>query len=466
MNLRRSAKAFTQEVARGETTVTRIVEQHFDAIAQLNPTLNAYCTVAPEQALEQAAAADKRLALEQPPRALEGVTVCIKDVTPTAGIRTTYGSELYKDHIPNVDNCVVSRLKNAGAIILGKTNTSEFAAGANATNALFGPTRNPWNPELTTGGSTGGGAAAVASSMATLAEGCDMGGSLRIPAAFCGVVGIRPTVGLVPTIPNKTPWDFLEIQGPIARTADDVARMLAVISGHHLDSPLSAPMPVDILDTFEAAKDDSFRIAYAPTICGIHPDSDITQHSESALATLPHAGIDVAVISLDLSEGRDAFIALRGLFIAQNHIDKLDILDQIGPNLRNNLEQGLKLTVAELAAAEHARTRIADTLSSLFHKYDAIITPCMLIEPFPAEQNYPTEINGKPMESYIDWVAQTFLISLASVPAASVPYGISKSGLPLGWQLIGPRWSDGKLLALAERIQELLPIAPPPYSAV
>ena len=465
MHLRRSAREFTAAVAGEETTVTDIVEQHLQAIQQLNPTLNAYCTVAADRAMEQAAEADLRLSQKQPPRALEGVTVCIKDITPTAGIRTTFGSELYADHIPQRDNCVVSHLKTAGAIVLGKTNTSEFAAGANATNALFGPTRNPWNPALTSGGSTGGGAAAVASCMSTLAEGCDMGGSLRIPASFCGVVGIRPTVGLVPTVPSKTPWDFLQVQGPIARTADDVARMLDVISVHDPRSPISAPYSRDILKRFEIAKEAPFRVAYAPTISGIEPDLEIAQKSESALSTLSAAGIDVDKVPLDLSAGRDAFIALRGLFIVQNHIDKLDKLEKIGPNLRNNLEQGLKVSTAELAAAEQSRAMIADTLSILFEKYDALITPCMPIEPFLAEQLYPTEINGKPMETYIDWVAQTFLISLASVPAVSVPFGLSVNALPMGWQVVGPRWSDGKILALAERIQNIMPIPEPPHTA-
>ena len=465
MKLRRSAREFTASVARGDLSVTDIVEQHLDAIEALNTVLNAFCTVAAEHAHTQAALADKRLAQNNSPRALEGVTVCIKDVTPTAGIRTTFGSELHRDYIPESDNWVVTRLKEAGAIVLGKTNTSEFAAGANATNALFGPTRNPWNPQLTSGGSTGGGAAAVASCMATLAEGCDMGGSLRIPASFCGIIGIRPTFGLVPTVPNPTPWDTLQVQGPMARTADDVARMLDVISGHAPQSPLSAPFSNDILSDFEQTKQKTFRIAYAPTISGIQPDSDITKRSESALSTLANAGIEIDTIELDLSHGRDAFIALRGLFIAQSHIDKLDQLDRMGANLRNNLQQGLKVTTAELAAAERSRASIAHSLSAIFKKYDAIITPCIPIEPFSTEQNYPTEINGKPMETYIDWVAQTFLISLASVPAVSVPFGLSSKTLPMGWQLVGPRWSDGKMLALAEQIQQALPMIPPPNAA-
>ncbi|MGB0371958.1 MAG: amidase [Opitutales bacterium] len=451
-----------RQVAEGALSVAEIVDAHLDAIEKRNPALNAYCTIAAERARAQATEADVRLARGASPRPLEGFTVAVKDITETQGIRTTYGSKLYRDYVPSFDNSVVGRLKDAGAILLGKSNTSEFAAGAHATNELFGPTRNPWNTALTAGGSTGGGAAAVSACMATVAEGSDLGGSLRIPASFCGVVGLRPTEGLVPTFPSSAPWDTLQVQGPIARHAEDLVTVLAAIAGHDPRSPVSAPVAYNVLEQINQCESKKLRIAYVDTLSGIRPDSAISKSSEEALQKLAAVGVEVEQVDLDLSDGRDAFIALRGMHMVQHHVDRLEQLDQLGPNLRKNLEQGLRITAKDAALAEKTRASLTARLGKVLERYDAVVTPCMPIEPFPVEQNYPTEINGKPMETYIDWVAQTFLVTLASVPAASVPFGLSSRGLPMGWQLIGARWKDGEVLALAKRIQSVLDIGMPP----
>jgi amidase len=455
-----SASELAELIADRSVSVTQVVESYLERIQKLNTQFNAYCTVAGESALKSASELDKRGQLLGP---LHGVPVAIKDVTPTAGIRTTYGSKLFADHIPAEDNLIVSRLKKAGAIVLGKTNTSEFAAGAHATNELFGPTRNPWNPALTAGGSTGGGAAALTARLAPLAEGSDMGGSLRIPAAFCGVVGLRPTIGLVPTVPNSSAWDVIRTQGPMARNAQDAALMLDVIAGYSQRSPISSQRPNGAYaNCVRQGLRRKWRFAYSPSLSGLEMDHEIADIVQSKVEDLARLGHDVEFIDLNLSDGRDAFLALRGQFMMNHHHDKLDRLSELGPNLRNNIEQGLKVTTLDLAKAERKRAEIYERLEKVWENFDLLLTPCMPIEPFPVEQNYPEAINGKPMETYIDWVAQTFLLTLFSGPAASAPAGLTKAGLPVGLQIAGPRWQDGNVLSGARVIEDLTTMPLPP----
>ncbi|MEM9158251.1 MAG: amidase [Verrucomicrobiota bacterium] len=453
-----SANELARRVANKSVSASEVVKAYLERIEKRNTSINAYCTIAAESALEAASALDNEDAIAGP---LHGVPVAIKDVTPTAGIRTTYGSKLYENHIPSRDDLVVSRLKAAGAIVIGKTNTSEFAAGAHATNALFGPTRNPWNTDLTAGGSTGGGAAALAARIAPLAEGSDMGGSLRIPAAFCGLVGLRPTVGLVPAVENAAPWDVIRTQGPMARTASEAALMLDVISGYASASPISAYKPQQsFAQTLQSEEPLSF--AWCPRLSDLGIDQEIASITADAAKALESSGHRVEEVPLDLSDGREAFLALRGQFMMNHHLDKLDRLDELGPNLRGNIEQGMKVTSLDLAKAEKKRAEIYQRLEKIWGRFDLLLTPCMPIEPFPVEQNYPETINGKPMESYIDWVAQTFLLTLSSGPTASAPAGLTKNGLPVGIQIAGPRWEDGLVLRGAKAIENALGLLPPP----
>nr|WP_281384369.1 amidase [Pelagicoccus albus] len=452
-------------VRQKQVSASEVVAAYLQRIEKLNPSVNAYCTVAADHAVSAAKELDNK---STPVGPLHGVPVAIKDVTPTAKILTTYGSPLYRNNVPQQDDLVVARLKAAGAIILGKTNTSEFAAGAHATNPLFGPTRNPWNTELTAGGSTGGGAAALTARLSPLAEGSDMGGSLRIPASFCGVLGLRPTIGLVPTVESASPWDVIRTQGPMARNAKDVALMLDSISGYSSHSPISANKPaasfLSVLDDFAAAP-KPMRFAWCPSISGLEVDAEIASLIEEKVKSLAKAGHIVEEIELDLSDGRDAFLALRGQFMMNHHLDKLDKLDQLGPNLRGNIEQGLKVTSLDLAKAEKKRGEIYARVQAIWKNFDLLLTPCMPIEPFPVEQNYPETINGKPMQSYIDWVAQTFLLTLLSGPAASAPVGLTKRGLPVGLQIAGPRWEDARVLAGAQILETVLPELPLPPAA-
>ncbi|MGH7675082.1 MAG: amidase [Gemmatimonadales bacterium] len=442
-----------------------VMEACLGRLERCNGIVNAVVTLN-ERALDDARDLERRLARGEPVGPLAGLPVGIKDVTPVAGLRTTFGSPLYANHVPTEDAVVVERLRAADAIILGKTNCPEFAAGGNTFNEVFGRTRNPWDPAKSAGGSTGGGAAALATGMIALAEGTDLGGSLRIPASFCGVVGLRPSVGLVPTHPADWVWDTLQVTGPMGRTAADVALMLQAVAGPSPRAPLGASLAGrDIVGAVARDAPRGLKVAYCPDIAGIGIDPTIERVCREAVAALEGIGAKVEPIELDLSFGRPAFLALRGLwFLAWMH-ERLDRLDRFGPNVANNVRAGLATTARDLADAEAARGRIWHVFQGLFERFDHLLTPCMAVPPFPVEQNYPETIAGKPMQTYVDWIAPTFVLSLTGLPACSVPCGVDPGGLPVGLQIVGRPMGEEAVLALARRVQELRPIGRPPLCA-
>ena len=398
------------------------------------------------------------------PGALCGLTVGIKDVTPVAALRTTYGSPIYADHVPDQDAEVVRRLRNAGAIILGKTNCPEFAAGGNTFNEVFGRTRNPWNTSKSAGGSTGGGAAALAAGMIALAEGTDLGGSLRIPASFCGVVGLRPSVGLVPTHPTDWAWDTLQVTGPMARTAEDVALLLQAIAGSSDRSPLGQPAAGrDFVAATREGPRRGIKIGYCADPARIGIDAGIERICRDGAFGLAQAGASVEEIDLDLSAARPAFLALRGLWFVTHMTPRLDQAHRFGANVANNVRAGLETSTRDLAAAEQERGRIWHTFRDLFSRFDHIVTPCMAVPPFPVEQNYPDSIAGKPMQTYVDWIAPTFVLSMTGLPVVSVPCGLDESGLPVGLQIVGRPFGEEAVLALAAAVQRQSPIGLPPH---
>ena len=455
-----SATELRRRIAAREVTVTESVEACLERVKALNPTLNAIVTLNP-QALDDAASLDRRIRKGEDPGPLCGLTAGIKDVTPVAGLRTTYGSPIYADNVAKEDALVVRRLRAAGAVILGKTNCPEFAAGANTFNDVFGRTRNPWDPSRSAGGSTGGGAAALATGMIALAEGTDLGGSLRLPAAFCGVTGLRPSVGLVPTHPTDWIWDTLQVTGPMARTAEDVALMLQAIAGPAEESPYAQPM--DGRDFVRGARSmrKNLKVAYCAQIAGIAIDPDIERVCREAAFALAGKGVAVEEIELDLSAARPAFLSLRGLWFVAQMFPRLEMKERFGPNVGNNVRSGLEVTSMELAAAEAYRGQLWHRCRQLFSDYDHLLTPCVAVPPFPVEQNYPDSIAGKPMETYIDWIAPTFVLSLTGLPVACVPAGLDSRGMPVGLQVAGGQFGEEDVLAIAAQIQKLRPIALP-----
>ena len=459
-----TAAEIASQVRAGAVSPVTIVEQALARIEKLNPVLNAIVTLNP-RALDDARELERRLAEGEDIGALAGVPVGIKDVTPVAGLRTTYGSPIYRDHVPNDDALIVERFRRAGAIIIGKTNTPEFAAGGNTWNDVFGRTRNPWNPEKSAGGSTGGGAVGLVTGMIAIAEGTDLGGSLRIPASFCGIVGLRPSPGLVPTDPADWVWDTLQVSGPMARTAADVALALQAIAGESERSPIGQRADGrDFVGAVRRGANDPLRIADCPDIAKIGIDASVEAACRAAAVGLRSAGCTVDEIDFDLSYARDAFLALRGEWFVAWMYERLERIEEFGVNVRNNTRSGLEASPRDLGAAHHARGRVWRQFQELFTKYDHLLTPTMCVSPFPVEQNYPETVAGRKMKTYVDWLAPTFLLSMSGLPIVSVPCGFDSEKMPVGIQVVGRPRGEEQVLALAARLQSMNPIGLPPGS--
>ena len=427
--------------------VTQAALARIDAV---NPQVNAFVTVAREAALWEArrATAAMRRGKALPP--LFGVPVGIKDVTQTKGILTTYGSTLFKDHVPEVDALVVERLKAAGAIVLGKTNTPEFAFGPNTVNAVFGATRNPWNLARTAGGSSGGSAAALATGMCPIAEGTDLGGSLRGPAAHCGVVGFRTTPGLIPRYPSALAWDTYSVEGPMARTVGDAALMLSVMAGPDPRSPIS--YAVDTRELARAAQAPSvkgWRIAWTPDLGGlVSVDGVVREVFEDAVSALGDLGARVEAACPDISEVPEIVRLSRGFLMVARHGDKLPRhRDVLQAGLVENTEQGLALTAADVARGELLRTTLWNRVREFLDGRDLWVTPTTAMAPFPLEQ----PVLGR---SFL-----TYAFSVLGLPAISVPAGFTRDGLPIGLQIVGKRGGEAAVLRAAAAFEAARPWA-------
>lgn len=461
---RKPAHELAKLIAAREVSPVEVLDAHLAVIEHLNPRLNAVVTLAAEQAHAAARGAEAAAAKGGKLGALHGLPLAIKDVTATAGIRTTFASPLYHDHVPDQDAEVVRRLKAAGGIVLAKTNTPEFACGAHTDNALFGPTRNPWNPALSPAGSSGGSAVAVATGMVPLGQGTDFGCSIRIPAAFCGIVGIRPTPGLTPNYPMPLAWDPGQVHGCLARDAADCALLLDAITGFSPLSPISVapPWPSARAEMDRMHDGKGLRVAYVSDIAGIGVDAEIDAICRAAALRLRDAGAAVEEIGFDVSDGRDPYQTWRGFWMVGQQYENLGRLDRFGPNLKGNVEAGLKLSARDLAAAETRRQDVFHRFRVLFDRFDILLTPAAPVKPFPVEMNFPTELNGRRFESYVDWIAPAFLVTLVSLPAGSVPAGKTRDGLPVGMQIVAQRFEEPRILGLAGLVQELNPIGWPP----
>lgn len=453
---RKSAGELAALVKSREITPVEILDAHLSAIDRINPKLNAIVTLVADKARDLAVKAGDAVMRGETLGPLHGLPIGIKDVTVTEGIRTTFGSPLFKDHVPKEDAEAVRRLKAAGAIVLGKTNTPEFAAGANTFNDVFGVTRNPWNPALSPAGSSGGSAAAVASGMLPLAQGTDFGCSIRMPAAFCGIVGIRPTPGLTPNYPMPLAWDPGQVHGPLARSASDAALMLDALVGFSRISPISVAPPWQSAKAIVDAGGDAkgLRVAYVSDIAGIGVDTEIDTICRKAALALRDAGATVDEITFDASEGKKPYQAWRGLWMVGQQLANIDQLESFGANLKGNVKAGLKVTPMDFAVSEQARATLFQKFRALFETYDLLLTPASPVKQFPVEQNFPTEINGKKLENYTDWIASSFLITLMSLPAGSAPAGLTSEGLPVGMQIIGPRFEEPLILRIADIVHK------------
>jgi amidase len=439
--------------------VMRAVLARVDAV---NPRLNAIVTLEREPAMKAAKAATAALKKGEKLGPLHGVPVTIKDLTHTKGIRTTWGSKVFEHHVPTENSLIVERLKAAGAIILGKTNTPEFGAGGNTFNAVFGATRNPWNPALTCGGSSGGAAVALATGMGPIAQGSDTGGSLRTPAAFCGVVGFRTSPGLVPYYPKILGWDSIGVTGPMARTVADTALMLSVVAGPDDRSPIS--YDVDTAAFTRAVKSPSvkgWRAAWTPDLNGLIPvDPEVARVAEASTRVFRSLGARIESACCDFSEVNDIVLGTRGLSMVASHADKLPAWkEQMQKGLVWNIEQGLKLSPEEIARAEVLRTTLWHRVRAFMETRELLLLPTVAVPPFPVEQPYPTEINGKPLDNYTQWFFLTYGITVTALPVISVPCGFTKSGLPVGLQIVGRRRQEAMVLRAAAAFEAAAPWA-------
>lgn len=440
--------------------VMQAVLARIDAV---NPRVNAYVTVARDQALAAAKKATAALGRKGArPGPLHGVPVSIKDLTPTKGIRTTWGSKIFEHHVPDEDALYVTRLKEAGAIVVGKTNTPEFGAGGNTFNAVFGATRNPWNTALTCGGSSGGAAVALATGMGPLAQGSDLGGSLRTPAAFCGVVGFRTSPGLIPVYPADLGWDSLSVTGPMARTVGDVALMLSVMAGPDDRAPLS--YDVDTRRFPAAVKRPSvkgWRAAWTPDLNGLIPvDREVAAVAERATAVFRSLGVKIEHACPDFGEVNDIVLATRGLGMVARHAEKLARWEPVMQRgLVWNIKQGLSLTPEQIGRGETLRTRLWQRVRAFMETRDLLLLPTVAVPPFPVEQPYPTEINGKALDNYTQWFFLTYGITVTGLPVISVPCGFTKSGLPVGLQIVGRRRQEAAVLRAAAAFEAARPWA-------
>jgi amidase len=464
---RLSAREIANLIRRRRVSPVEVLQAHIAVIERLNPEVNAVVTLATEQALQAAHAAERSIASGDKLGPLHGLPVAIKDVTETAGIRTTYGSPLYRDHIPDADAEVVARLRKAGAIILAKTNTPEFAAGASTINEVFGATRNPWNLNLSPAGSSGGSAAAVATGMVPIAHGTDFGCSVRIPASFCGIVGIRPTPGLIPNDPLPLGWDPGQVHGALGRTVEDIALMLDSMVGFSPRSPISIDPPWK--SALAAVEDEPSirhtRIAYVADIAGIGVDPEVAAICRRSAKLLETEGAAVNEIAFEVADGRDAYLVWRGFWMVGTQFDRLDRIERFGANLSSNLRSGLKLTATDWARAEKKRFEVFHRFRRLFENYDVLVTPAAPVPPFPVSEPFPRRIGLRELENYMDWIAPAYLITLVGLPAVSVPAGLTGGRLPVGLQIVGPRLSEPMILRVARTIQGLTTIGWPPEGA-
>ena len=439
-------------------------------IDAVNPSVNAIVTLTRDAALRDARRATTSLRRGSTLPPLFGVPVGIKDVTPTKGIRTIYGSKLFESHVPDEDPLVVQRLRAAGAIVIGKTNTPEFAFGPNTVNAVFGATRNPWNLALTAGGSSGGSAAALATGMCPLAEGTDLGGSLRGPASYCGVVGFRTTPGLIPRYPSVLAWDTYSVEGPMARTVADSALMLSVRAGIDERSPISYQLDTgDFARAVRAPSVKGWRIAWTPDVAGLMTiDDEVRAVFERAVSGFRSAGARTEEGGPDFGEVPEIVRLTRGLLMVARHADKLPEHRAIlQPGLVENTEQGLALTPAEVARGELLRTRLWQRVIEFLTDRDLLITPTSATPPFPVEQPHVIEINGRPVGKAMQRSYLTYAFSVLGLPAISIPCGFTKSGLPVGLQIVGKRCGEAAVLRAAAAFEAAQPWAPhvPPIVA-
>lgn len=438
-----------------KVSVTQVIQTHIDQIERLNPTLNAIVTLTTDSAMQEAQRADKQLAAGEPIGVLHGLPVAHKDLFLTKGVRTTFGSLAFKDYVPEVDSLPVERLKKAGAISLGKTNTPEFGAGSQTFNAVFGATPNPYDLSKTCGGSSGGGAVALASGMIALADGTDLGGSLRNPANFCNIVGLRPSVGRVPNWPDQLGWYTMSVAGPMARNVPDLALAMSAMAGPDDRSPIALEAPGTIFNQPLPRDFRGLKIAFSANLGGLPVEPAVATVLEASRSVFEALGCEVVNAEPNIAEADEIFMLWRAW---RTELRITPLMAEHGDKFKDtviwNAEQGLPISGPQLARAEAKRTELYHRMREFMAEYEFLVLPVNQVTPFALDLDYPREINGVPMQTYIEWQKSLYLISALGNPAISVPAGFTPDGLPVGIQIVGRHRADFGVLQLAYAFEQ------------
>jgi amidase len=450
-----SATVIARLIRQRTVSASEVLAAHLQRIADVNPQVNAIVTLDIDGAQARARAIDEALDRGEDPGPLAGLPIAHKDLAETKGMRTTYGSPIFADFVPDFDALIVARLKAAGAVTLGKTNTPEFGAGSQTFNPIFGPTRNPYDLSKTCGGSSGGAAVALACGMIAIADGSDLGGSLRNPAGYCNVVGFRPSPGRVPVWPDPTPFLPFAVDGPMARTVADIALMLQAIAGPDPRAPLSISEPATL---FAQSLDRDFhdvRIAWSPDLGGLPVDPRISEVIAAQRDIFVQLGCHVEEATPDLRDADEIFQVMRAF---RYELTLGELLDRERHRMKDtviwNIEAGRALSGPQVGRAMRLHTALLGRLYDFMQTYEFIVAPVSQVPPFPVEQPYITEINGVPMSNYIEWMRSCYYISVCNVPAISVPAGFTRDGLPVGIQIIGRPRADLAVLQLAHAFEQ------------
>jgi amidase len=451
-----TATEMAQRIRAGELSCRELMQAHLTRIERINPKVNAIVTqIPPEQVLAAAEAADEALTRGEVTGQLHGLPIAHKDLVPTKDLRTTWGSPIFKDFVPDHDGLIVQRLKKAGAITIGKTNTPEFGAGSQTFNQVFGETLNPYDSTKTCGGSSGGAAVALACGMLPLADGSDMGGSLRNPGNFCNITGFRTSPGRVPIWPKLVAWSPLSVEGPMARTVKDLALMLSVIAGPHPYSPISIAEPASL---FTRPLDRNFkdvRIAWSKDLGELPVDPRVTRALEDQRHVFEDLGCIVEEDQPDFADADEIFKVWRAWNFELAFADLLKSKRAlIKDSVIWNIEQGQKLTGPQIGRAEVKRTELYHRVREFMQTHEFLICPVNQVPPFDISQRWVQNIDGVKMDTYIDWMKSCYYITVTGLPAISVPCGFTPEGLPVGMQIVGRHRDDFGVLQMAHAFEQ------------
>lgn len=432
-----------------------LLEACIARIESVNPYVNAVTATCFDRARSEARAAEKAVMAGEPLGLLHGLPLGVKDLEPTEGLLTTWGSPIYLDHVPAQDIELVARLRRAGAIVAGKTNVPEMGAGANSRNDVWGATGNPFNPNLNAGGSSGGSAAALACDMLPVCTGSDTGGSLRIPAAKCGVVGFRPSPGIVPSVRKLLGWTPLSVVGPMGRTVEDACLQLAASAGMSAGDPLSYPLDAGSFLHPARADLSRLRVAWTEDFGACDVDDGIRATFRRKIAAMRHLFAACDEVRLDLGDVHRCFDVLRAeSFVAGMQAAYERNPDSLGPNPRANYEMGARMSLLDAAWAQAEQTRLLKQFQNTFAEYDLILSPTTPVSPFPWTQLYADQVGGKQQANYYRWLALTYVVTLTTHPAISLPCGTDHAGMPFGLQVVGGFRRDHELLGAAHAMEQ------------